>query len=403
MQFGCRYAHSMVERDTGTAIHLDGAVRMYSEEKMVERLDKRINKAGKHSLYTKLWRIDGEVDTITWKSLVSSYFRDNTLIGEYLGGADSKLVRHMLPGNENLDKSSGDKYEYVPYSMDTGDGLRIAISYQYMEHKIGETLTHHISTYDRLSDGEKNIWILDSRLIDFLKLLAKAGARTQKPSDFTIVKFQDGYVNFPTIWHANNQLEENIRLTENVIHKIVRIWHTRNLDITLAYSFGYRIDDRSVLISIMGHIDDVWKWLEMPVSQIPLSKDKLDSWSEKVTDYLDSNYPSADDCPPLGNTLQDSGLLAILRQQPKNLKTEYFVDEFGLRFNASGLDNQAISLINSGDISLSGSFILSELTCTNCNQQYIQCDCNSLLDSSVSRRVDSCRPLPLHWTDRHHA
>ncbi|MAS33610.1 MAG: hypothetical protein CL610_06375 [Anaerolineaceae bacterium] len=403
-QFGCRFAHSIITDSTGVAYHLDGAIRMYSEVKMANRLEKRINKAGKHSYYTKIWRIDGEIDTVTWKSLVSSYFRDNTLVGEYLGGVDDNpYLRNMPTGNTSMQDHCGAKYAYIPYSMNAGDGLRVSISYHQVEQPLVDgPLTHHIASNDRLSDGEKEIWILDSRLIDFLKILIDSGASTQKLEEFSIVKFQDGYVNFPTIIHAKDKLAENFDLTQNIIQQVVNIWHAKGLDLVIAYSLGFHIEDRIVLISTMGHLEDIWTWVNSPVSRIPLDKEAIDNWSERIADYLDNRYTPAGDCPPLGNTLKDSGLLAILRQQPQNLIYEYIRDDYGLRLdvNQSSLDQQALDLMQSRQMSLSTGFILHKLTCSNCNSEYAQCECNSLLDSNVGRRIDSCTPLHPHWTDR---
>jgi hypothetical protein len=83
-QYGCRYAHSIVQETTGQIVHFDGAVRMYSEGQMIERLMVDIAHSGRHTQYTKLWRVDGVIAIPVWKRLLSDYFRDNHLIGEYL-------------------------------------------------------------------------------------------------------------------------------------------------------------------------------------------------------------------------------------------------------------------------------------------------------------------------------
>ncbi|EAW2101272.1 hypothetical protein LGS88_002590, partial [Salmonella enterica] len=84
--YGCRYVHSMVN-DEGKAYHLDGAVRVYNEEQFINRLDLDIMKAGKNTEYYKLWRVDGTIEISLWKSLISNFYKDNHLIGEYFLGA----------------------------------------------------------------------------------------------------------------------------------------------------------------------------------------------------------------------------------------------------------------------------------------------------------------------------
>ncbi|WP_035566138.1 hypothetical protein [Hymenobacter sp. IS2118] len=56
--YGCRYVHSIYDRQSETFEHFDGAIRLYDLEQMAERVDTDMDKAGHRSLYTKLFRID---------------------------------------------------------------------------------------------------------------------------------------------------------------------------------------------------------------------------------------------------------------------------------------------------------------------------------------------------------
>jgi hypothetical protein len=404
-QFACRYVHSRVPNDTGDANHLDGAVRMYSEEKMMNRLDVPINRSGKNSYYTKLWRVDGNVGITMWKSLISDYFRGNTLIGEYLGGVDNNPYLNILE-NGIINQRIEPKQNYVPYSMNAGDGIRIAISYQLIgDFDIDDKLSHHLVSNDRLFDGDKSIYTLDSRLIDFHKILISAGASTQELKDFIIVRYGDGYINFPTVFHSNNNLRLKIDLTLKSISQIVDGWFKRKLDLVIAFSIGYYLDDKVVLISLMGHIADVRKWLANPLSHIPTQKDAIEKWSEKIADYLDNKFDVNFDNPPLGETLHDSGLLAILRKQLSQLDIEYIVDKHGLKFKLKpeSLTKMELELMESGEIALSVGCFIDKSTCMNCKSDYKICKCNSTLQKNVSQRFDKYKFIyPPYWTDRNH-
>jgi len=83
--FGCRYVHSEFEETKDAITHFDGAIRAYSEQAFSERREVQINKAGKHSHYTKLFRIDGPLSVDDWQRLCHSFFRGNPLIAEYFG------------------------------------------------------------------------------------------------------------------------------------------------------------------------------------------------------------------------------------------------------------------------------------------------------------------------------
>ena len=83
--FGCRYAHAEFSADTAAITHFDGAVRTYSLENYLERIETSIERAGKHADYTKVFRFDGALAIPHWKRLLSDFFRGNKLIPEYLG------------------------------------------------------------------------------------------------------------------------------------------------------------------------------------------------------------------------------------------------------------------------------------------------------------------------------
>lgn len=42
-------------------------------------------------MYIKLWGIDNDFSVDMWKELISSFYRENALIGEYFGGVDEKF------------------------------------------------------------------------------------------------------------------------------------------------------------------------------------------------------------------------------------------------------------------------------------------------------------------------
>lgn len=119
MLWGCRYVHSMLNPNTGLPTHLDGAIRLYDEEQILDRLDKSndISKCGKNSQYVKLWRIDNDFSISIWKELISSFYRENSLIGEYLGGIDEKYEQIKKEKNErNSIVEQPNDFEHIEFS-----------------------------------------------------------------------------------------------------------------------------------------------------------------------------------------------------------------------------------------------------------------------------------------------
>lgn len=85
-RYGCRYAHAEFSPAVSAITHFDGAIRAYPAEAYLERIEKTIDRAGKNSEYTKLFRFDGSLPVQRWKRLLSDFYRGNPLIPEYLGG-----------------------------------------------------------------------------------------------------------------------------------------------------------------------------------------------------------------------------------------------------------------------------------------------------------------------------
>lgn len=90
--YGCRYAHAEYDIAAGVISHFDGAIRAYAGDAYLRRLDVSIDHAGKHSDYTKLFRLDGAVAVGDWKRVLSDYYRGNKLIPEYLGAPEDAVL-----------------------------------------------------------------------------------------------------------------------------------------------------------------------------------------------------------------------------------------------------------------------------------------------------------------------
>jgi hypothetical protein len=117
--FGCRYVHSEYS-DTSRAItHFDGAIRAYSREKYANRRALTIDSAGKHSVYNKLFRIDGAVPVGKWKSLVCAFFRGNDLLPEYLGADMSEKASTQDPTRSDATAAQEVMVGYTPLSQMT--------------------------------------------------------------------------------------------------------------------------------------------------------------------------------------------------------------------------------------------------------------------------------------------
>ena len=95
--YGCRYAHAEYDLKAKAISHFDGAIRAYDGDAYLDRIDRRIDGAGKYADYTKLFRLDGAIPVPRWKAVLTDWFRGNGLIPEYLGAAEADLAEMSAP------------------------------------------------------------------------------------------------------------------------------------------------------------------------------------------------------------------------------------------------------------------------------------------------------------------
>jgi hypothetical protein len=73
----------------------------------LDRIDRAIDRAGKKSDYTKLFRFDGVLPVDDWKSLCTDFFRGNDLLPEYFAGRDGAAPDKPVPGEGSSQPQSG--------------------------------------------------------------------------------------------------------------------------------------------------------------------------------------------------------------------------------------------------------------------------------------------------------
>jgi hypothetical protein len=104
--FGCRYAHAEFSVGQKCISHFDGAIRNYEADAFLRRVDLRIDRAGKQTTYTKLFRFDGALPVEDWKALCTDFFRGNNLVPEYFSGALSASLQSDTETADNEQISS---------------------------------------------------------------------------------------------------------------------------------------------------------------------------------------------------------------------------------------------------------------------------------------------------------
>ncbi len=388
--YGCRYAHCIVSADTGRVVHLDGAIREYSEEQMVERIGLDISRAGKRTRYTKLWRIDGDVDVSTMKSLVHHHFRDNPLVGEYFG----------VPQPEDVESGEMDRLleddisRFIPYSIRQGSGVRVSVGFR----SAVPTEASRCCLAFESSDGGR--WI-PAELVEIRKLLRRRGHDLAFPDGVSILAFSDLYSDFPWIVHPTR---DDVGATVDAFRELLGAWGKAEHDRVIALNLAVRDGNRLTQVSLAGHLGEVATWLEREEPFPPEGDDEAAAWVERIAREL-SEAPARQATPALEDIMGLDGGFHIERVvvKPGMAKPVYHKEQQALAvrlsFEGAG-DSTLFDAVARGALTVKPAFVIRASRCTSCGAKYSDCPCVKFVDQDVGQLMEGVELATLFWTDR---
>lgn len=393
--FGCRYAHSIVVEETGELDHFDGAVRTYSEEQMIERLEAALPETGRDKDYTKLWRIDGEVDTPTWKRLLSDYFRDNQLVGEYLGAdaASAEAMDADSAADPRDDRPRSRVETLVPVKK--GDGPRVSLFFRPLLTSTAPYMIVPLRGFDAEKRDEP---FVELATLDFVKALRSAGHVVSFPDDVLLYEADDLYYNLPMLWHSS---ADAVGASVNALLALSAAWMAQETDGAVSVTLAYPIGEEGFAISLRGHIADV--------------NELLTAWDHRVRPHLLSPEAVADSIAALlsgwPETHDDhdtfkgafrTGLLDFPRLLLSSAEVTPRFDANGIRGDLV-LDREADPRlgeeVENGRLRMSAAWLLTDPGCDSCGGHYRTCSCSSLLDQA-SVDMGGVRLIHVILTDR---
>lgn len=395
-EFGCRFVHSILDSGTSNSIHLDGAVRLYDEDLMLERVDKSIMHFGRRAQYTKLWRIDGVLGVTDWKALISDYYRDNHLVGEYFGGVEPG-EEEMRPKVIKIDEGRS-IHDFAPCTMSRGDGVRIAISYHKHSDSSSSRAIIPINRYDK-GDG----WIdyVETSTIEVVKLLKRRGEAMEFAQDTAIIAFEDKVSNLPMIEHCGDDANECAQITLEVIRDYCVGLSERGDDRMLGFHISVRFADRDAHFSYAGHVDDLSRWLQSSGASLPRDTNTIGRWADAATNWISEAFPDARDVPPLENMIKIDGLLTVDRKflTPEEFEFHQFHPPVFSLVKCESIEN-AMPLIKKKSLVATTAFLIKKSECRKCHGSYRDCGCIKILDPDVIQDITEAEMYGVFWTDR---
>ena len=394
--FGCRYVHSIVDAKTNEPVHLDGAIRLYDEHQMLQRLDKNMFEMGRHSKYTKIWRVDGPISITTWKEVITHYYRDNELIGEYLGGKDES--GHLRP--DALQPERDHLYRFVPCTMSANAGIRVSVAYHLLED--GDPPVQ-VLAHDTYGCANARKHYVEGDTFEIVKLLRRRGIEITVPDGITRLVFDDTSANLAMILHRGRTAAETAEQTLQVIRILCDAWVRRNDDRIVAFNIGINYDDRTVYLSYAGHVVDLQRFFQIFGTGVPKSIGDLPGWIEEIYACVNKLFPPSGDSPQLSHMLQQTGILQFQRKIIDRDLYTFGQDEQGHPVTNFAIPRdwtELVMLFKDGRISWADLWLVKRTICSACGEDYLVCNCSKYIDDPVQQNMVDIELLDLFWTNR---
>ncbi len=390
--YGCRYVHSMLEADTGLPYHLDGAIRAYDDEKMLQRLEVNLKQADRNTVYTKLWRVDQQISVETWKELITHYYRDNHLIGEYFGGVDQQPEQN-LGSRETHQHSAREENKLIPADLKPEDGIRLFITLDDKEmgfDKYDIKLLPH--TY--IGPFNQSICAIEYESITLCKRLNALGLVVQTPR-CPLLAFNDTAFNFPimackSIDVANNAI--------GMVFDFLKIWKQNNDNRVISFGIKVNYSDYATTYSFIGHVDDFVNLNRNFDFLLPTDSNKVVSWVKDLRTHLD-RYNTPHLCPSLGSMLSDNNTLIYKRiflDMPLDA-ISYGDDGYTAELSVPTEIEQQIS---KNGITATFALNVKNSICNKCGKPYYQCGCIKYFDSQCTDNMVDFDLVGVFWTNR---
>lgn len=389
--YGCRYVHSIYDRQAETFEHFDGAIRLYDLELMAERVDTDMDKAGHRSLYTKLFRIDDKGRLLNkqtgpglalrnWKSLIANYMQGNPLIAEYFQAEEEEEPMDSEESAESAaDEAANAQNLVVPYSMQPGDGIRLQVAYQAEHALVGpDRQLIGYSVFTR--DGERQS-VVEYDVIELRKALQRLGTDLFIPANLVPLCSEDGYLNIPTIFHGGPDAEATLATTVQALRNLVGALYYQQRDKVCAFTLSWNEAERQVSISILGHVTDLQAWLGQ-AGHPPVGRAEFVRWLEWQKSYLNGLPRTRADYPLVEKVVKSDGVLYLKRQPMHQL---------------SPAEAAAVQARN---LTLGATWQPGMVRCNTCGADYWQCPHSTVLDADVGTTVIGAELVGRFWTDR---
>lgn len=362
--YGCRYIHAMYNDKQKSIVHFDGAIRAYSLDKMIDRIDAPMTQSGHDTDYTKIFRIDGSVKVATWKRIVTSYLKNNSSVYDYFEVQAPKETISVK------DLPADPLQKYVPYIINKEDGVRIYISYH---PKVVASDERFFCTSDLITTENGKEKCMEFQAIEVAKCIWKCGGKLELPQEGRYLIVEDYYHNIPMIMHGDTNTSENIKVTLAGIRKLMERHSNRQDDDVYSFCLSWNMEDMNVCLSFFGHNADLHRWLKK-VNTIPTNHKEFVTWIEAQSRFIKKK--GRDSVEPTGNNLiKSDGYLYLQRrcthQDAEILNYNIKENSYEASIQILNNDKELYDLLQNQKVHFAPELISTGAKCRGTNEDYL--------------------------------
>ena len=393
--YGCRFTHSMLDGETGLPYHLDGAIRAYTDEKMLSRLEVSLLQTERDTVYTKIWRIDNPMQIATWKELITHYYRDNHLVGEYFGGVDKNANRDVIIEKDKQGKKSLPIDKYIPIDLKKGDGIRVSVQF-HSRFTESDKFDITIKSDEYLFWPDRREKCYENETITFIKMLKRKGIKIRVPY-MQRIAFDDTIMNLPVFRCSNMEIAEKVH---ECIMEYCHVVNKDEYDRLISYAVQVNLDDKSVVYSFAGNTVDLEKFLNTVGATFP-SEEKIPNWVKSISEISNSLFATKESFK-ITDLMRLDGTLHFDRQwiEDKYI-SDTSTDKQGL-YATVLIPKEDEHFLIENNIQAAVTYIIQESRCSFCGKDYTQCDCIQIIDNNVTEIIKEHQYAGFIWT-LHHA
>jgi hypothetical protein len=401
--YGLRYVHSYMGDEGNLIHHLDGAIRAYTTGDYEFRKNVSIDRAGKHSQYTKLFRLDGDITVSEWKHLVSNYYQGNILVVEYFGGLE-EFNRGAGLVEEGIPPDISPRARMCPYSMARDSGVIVFVSFGQLFNDASSDLRSFAVRDYFVKDGSKDKYV-EWIGLEWVKAIKRLGGVCELPSGIRLTNFEDEYFNVPTLRHRPGVDLPDVQLSAKGLQLLVRGLTGKGRDSVLGVSMAWPYNNAELSISAIGHATSVAKWLELTGGRWPGFGMQPADWIDWQKAEMAKVWSTRSGFPSIEEIGRTTGSLWIHRRPlGKEVEVESQVDEGkqGIRHKLMfpPEEDALLGAVESGLLGVATGYEVLAARCIKCGGDYMKCEHSKLLDDGVTVEISKCNPLGRFWTDR---